>query len=627
MRAHPALIAFALVVSCARAPAVAPGEPGHAQGARHESAPSNVLRSDYVGSAACSACHAKETEAWARSPMHRMTRNADVADVKAPFDGRAMRFKGDSVSLESRGAARFVRIARDASLGELYRVTRIVGGRTREDFVGVRVKSEDDSRAVSDEMVLPVSYLIFSGALRYKGYSVLVHERDSAHAGPVWSETCLFCHNTVPFFSTVLGALAGPRAPAYQGEDLAPLLPEDRRWTWSVGDEHALAAAVDDELAHLRSGAPPSDDSPQTVLRTAIAATRSSFGGSDLVEVGIGCESCHGGARMHVRDPKTPPSVVPFGPMLAMSPPKAKTPEAAHAQEINRVCARCHQVLFSRYPWTWEGGRRTSNDRGGSPINSGEARDFLLGGCASAMACTTCHDPHDAKDRAEKDDALATPAGNAPCTRCHATYATDAALRAHAHHDPRGPGGACVACHMPRKNMGLDLRLTRYHRIGSPTDPERVLRDRPLECALCHQEKSTESLARTMESWWGKAYPRDLLERLYGELSEPNLAATLERGKPHEVAVAAAALGERHQRADGSAIARGLVNEYPLVRMFAARALTQAIGKDCGIDVNGADVAHIEAAAAACLGSAGLSVPAWAPPGPARPGDSEPVDD
>ena len=619
MRAHAPLgIAIALAVAwgCARSPAVAVAP---RTAAAERAPPSNVLRGDYVGSHECEACHAKEYAAWARSPMHRMTRNADAPDVAAPFDGRTMHFKGDAVSLETHGGTRFVRIIRGdgaSEANELYRVTRVIGGRTREDFVGVRVRDATDTRAVGDENVLPVSYLIFSGTLRYKGYSVLLHERDGAHAGPVWSETCLFCHNTVPFLSTILGALTGRRAPAYQGEDVDPLLPDARRWTWSVADPGALGTALDAELTHLRSSVARGDITSR--LHATIAATRRSFGPGDLVEIGIGCESCHGGARVHLADPDAAPSFLPYAPFLHVATTPTKSDHAARAQAINRVCARCHQVLFSRYPWTWEGGQRSSLDRGGSSISSGEARDFLMGGCASELSCTTCHDPHDGKTLA---------VGNAVCTSCHAQYTTDDALRAHAHHDPHGAGGACIACHMARKNMALDLGLTRYHRIGSPTDPARVLRDRPLECALCHADKSVESLVHSMETWWSKAYPRDLLVRLYGDLQQRTLAATVERGKAHEVAAAVVVLGEAHVRDAAPLIAKGLASEYPLVRMVAARALDEALGKTCALDANGASVAELETAATKCLVSRGLAAPAWGASVVSSPGEGAPPED
>jgi predicted CXXCH cytochrome family protein len=229
----------------------------------------------------------------------------------------------------------------------------------------------------------------------------------------------------------------------------------------------------------------------------------------------------------------------PRSPFLEARPEAAR--EITRAEEVNRVCARCHQVLFSRYPFTWEGGERRHNP-GGSSITSGEARDFLLGGCARRMSCVTCHDPH-TSDRSTDLERLGTVAGNAICVRCHGQYAAPAALAGHAHHDPGGAGASCIACHMPRKNMGLGYALTRYHRIGLPDDPARVERDRPLECALCHPGKTVSELVGSMESWWGRRYDRVALAGLYGDLDARPLEATLVRGKAHEQAVALATLG------------------------------------------------------------------------------------
>src|SRR5262249_35015074 len=152
-----------------------------------------------------------------------------------------------------------------------------------------------------------------------------------------------------------------------------------------------------------------------------------------------------------------------------------------------------------------------------------------LGGCSSAMSCVDCHDPH-AADKPERLAALQSTAGNALCTRCHGKYAKTEALAKHSHHDPNGTGAVCINCHMARKNMGLGYSMTRYHRIGSPTDKTRVEGDRPLECALCHAEKSTAELVATMERFWQKTYDRAVLGRLYGDLSAPNLRSTLKVG-------------------------------------------------------------------------------------------------
>ena len=74
-------------------------------------------------------------------------------------------------------------------------------------------------------------------------------------------------------------------------------------------------------------------------------------------------------------------------PLFDVTPPRGQT--GTRAQWINHTCAKCHTVLFTHYPWTWEGGERKERMPGGSSISSGEGRDFQLGGCSSQMACTT----------------------------------------------------------------------------------------------------------------------------------------------------------------------------------------------------------------------------------------------
>ena len=553
-----------LLGACARTPVggsnVAAGAVSSTPPAGDRNVRSNVAREDYVGSAACEPCHSDASSSWARSPMHRMTRDARGAEVRAPFDGTRWRFKDDAVVLEQRDGDRFVRIEPGGSGSRAYRVTRVIGGRTREDFAGVEIGGNPE------ELVLPVSFVYATGSLRYKGYSVMVHERATLRAGPVWSRTCIFCHNTIPEVDRMLGAIAGPRPPAYQGELVDGWLPVERRSRVRVLDQGAFAQVASDEIARLGGARPESGADSRTVARAAIEVVRAGFEGTSLVESGIGCEACHGGAREHVRDPAVHPSFEPRAPWLDV-----QLARPSRAQSIDRACARCHQVLFSRYPYTWEGGRRDST-AGGSHIASGEARDFLLGACAGEMSCTNCHDPHGG-DTPEAMRRLATPQGNGKCTSCHAKLADRERVRAHAHHDPAGAGGACIACHMPRKNMGLDGALTRYHRIGSPTDPARVLGDRPLECALCHADRSVGALADTMEKWWPVRYPRQGLTELYGSLDANVLRATLERGKAHEQAVAIGALGEARARDAAPLVAKQLNNEYPLVREWARRAL------------------------------------------------------
>jgi predicted CXXCH cytochrome family protein len=458
------------------------------------------------------------------------------------------------------------------------------------------------------ELVLPVTYVFSPPSFRLKGYSVMVGERPGLRAGGVWNQTCIFCHNTVPTFSTLLGELYGAHAPTYQGVMVDRLLPKSRRAALRIRDAAGIESAAADEveyLLHGNAGTPhPGDGSGAQVLADAIRTTRERFGATNLIEVGIGCESCHGGSREHVAEAGRKPSFEAKSPLFDV---QASTWDEKHhaldrTRAINRTCARCHQVLFSRYPFTWEGGLRVG-DPGGSHISSGEARDFLLGSCASALSCTTCHDPH-AADPKERLDALATPQGNEICTKCHAAYRGGDALRAHAHHDPKGQGAACINCHMPRKNMGLGYNLTRYHRIGSPTEPSRVERDRPLECALCHVDKTVSELISAMEGFWNKRFDRERLVALYGDPSASVLESTVLNGKAHEQATAIHVLGEHKVKHAMPAVALQLVNRYPLVRYFARQAIAQMAGRACDVDLDQED-AKVEADARQWLESAG----------------------
>ena len=255
-------------------------------------------------------------------------------------------------------------------------------------------------------------------------------------------------------------------------------------------------------------------------------------------------------------------------------------------------------MLFSGYEPTWEGGSRHGN-AGGGHINSGEARDMMLGACASKLSCVECHDPH-APDATAKLRALGGVDQDALCTKCHGDLASPSALRAHSHHEPAGEGARCLSCHMPKKNLALDGTLSRYHRIGSPNDPQRVLLDRPMECALCHGDKSVESLVATTETWWKRPYDREALRKLYGDLGSNVLLATAERGKPHEQAVAFYLLGEARTKAAVPLLAGQLTHPYPLVRGYAKRALDTIASRPIPVDID-ADDAAIEAAAKAWL--------------------------
>ena len=602
MRLYSLVVAVACG-ACARAP-VAASAPTSPPLAAPALVASNIVRADYAGSKACQGCHADEYDKFMAAPMHNMTRLPSAGVPEAPFSG-TFHFKDDEVRFATRGDDRLMTIVSATQPTRTFRVTRVIGGHYREDFAGV----EEGARDTTTERILPATWYFGTRAWRYKGYSVMGPERPGLRPGGVWNRTCIFCHNTIPYFDDMLGALADPKLGPYQGEVVDPLLPSARRARVEVTDAAGLHRAVADELRVL--GARPSavgsaSDSSRASVQDAgelLRAIRAKFDGGKLLEVGIGCESCHGGSAEHVKHNATRPSYAPRSTFLRVTAPVADG-GSARAVAINRACARCHQVLFTRYGWTWEGHARADAPPGGSNINSGEARDFLLGGCASAMACSDCHDPH-AHNRPHAAELEARADG--VCVRCHTKYANVIAQREHTHHDPAGAGGRCIACHMPQKNMSLDNRLGRYHRIASPTETAKVEGDRPLECALCHGDKPVETLVATMESWWGKSYDRARLRGLYGpDLTRADpLVETLARGKPHEQAVALALVGARGDKSVAPLVAAQLTHPIPILRYYAVAALEQLLGAPAPLDVH-ANNELIVRSAGAWLGRNGL---------------------
>jgi predicted CXXCH cytochrome family protein len=595
--------------------------PATAEGARRPAFPaivsSNILRGDYAGSRACAGCHSDIYDKFMAAPMHNMTRLPAGDTVQAPFAGERFRFKDDAVELETRGSERFMTIVSPTQGTRTFKITKVIGGHYREDFAGVEVGTSD----TGNERILPATYFLVTKTWRYKGYSVMGPERPGLRPGGIWNKTCIFCHNTIPYFSDIQGAIADARIGPYQGEVVDPLLPAERRARYRMSDEPAFVRAVNDELARLGARATTATTATAAAA-DLVRATRARFNAASLIELGIGCESCHGGSLEHVKHNATKPSFTPHSAFMSIdsATPDAKDAAARRAIEMTRVCARCHQVLFTQYQWTWEGGlRKGTGLPGGSNINSGEARDFLLGGCASAMTCSDCHDPH-GHNRARADEIEAR--ADAVCLRCHAQLATVEAQRAHTHHDPAGAGGRCLNCHMPRKNMTLDNRLGRYHRVASPTETAKVEGDRPLECALCHGDRPVAELVATMEAWWHKRYDRNRLRALYGDdLAHADvLVETLARGKPHEQAVALALLGARGPEGKRVAplVAAELTHEVPILRYYAANALAALLGEAPPLDVH-AHNNEISAAAAVWLRQHGLA-PATRAPSAAKTG-------
>jgi hypothetical protein len=129
---------LAATLACRPAPQAPPRGPGVSAAGDHHVI-SNVEAHDYAGSQACASCHPEISRSFTVSPMHGMTRLVESAVIHAPFAGESLHLGDDRATLETQAGGRFVRIDRPGTPPALYRVTRVLGGHHREDFVGVQV--------------------------------------------------------------------------------------------------------------------------------------------------------------------------------------------------------------------------------------------------------------------------------------------------------------------------------------------------------------------------------------------------------------------------------------------------------------------------------------------------------
>ena len=267
------------------------------------------------------------------------------------------------------------------------------------------------------DRILPISLDARAEGLRYKGYSVMVKERPGLRArASVGADLHLLPqHRAVPRRDARRARWPGEtRAVPGRGRR-RPRCPKDaptRRLEVDAIQRRSRAMRSLDEndgASSARDGATAAAIERATSSRRARASSE-----RHLVEVGIGCESCHVGCAAStctIRAKRRRSS-------RARRSCGQSTPARRAGRSRSTAPARAAIRCSSRgYPFTWEGGMR-ANAPGGSHINSGEARDLLLGACALEAGVRRV--PRSARARRRARCAqLERRAANAVCTKCH----------------------------------------------------------------------------------------------------------------------------------------------------------------------------------------------------------------
>ena len=356
-----------------------------------DAAGSTIARADYIGPAACGECHADQLTQWATSLHPVMNQLATGNAVIGDFRAAVVRYAGGEARFDHDATGYTMTLAKDARVVR-YRVTRTIGKRSLQEYVGVELGDREASGA---EVRLPFGWWPKRGGWYPQPYfdPWLPEDKVDVFAAvrEPWAERCVWCHSTYPFALRIARASVKPIGHGFEQQFVAAPGPK------------AEAGFMADRLAI-----------------------------DQQVTVGISCESCHLGGRAHAAG-----APIHFVPQGARSRPGAPTPttfarERADATIVNTVCAQCHSGPSPRLA------------DGTALRNSSEAIDLAASACTTAR-CTDCHDPH----RGGFDERRAITA----CTSCHPVLADPASARAHAGHDPTT---TCLDCHMPKIVMGID---------------------------------------------------------------------------------------------------------------------------------------------------------------------------
>lgn len=188
---------------------------------------------------------------------------------------------------------------------------------------------------------------------------------------------------------------------------------------------------------------------------------------------------------------------------------------------------------------------------------------------AQGVTCGDCHEPHGGRLRASADDV---------CAQCHA--ASKYASTNHHFHEPGAPGSACVSCHMATETyMVVDPRHDHGFRIPRPDLS--VTLGVPNACTKCHTDRSARWAADAVRTHYPERRPgfQGFAEAFAAaDANDPaaTIALTQVIANHDESAIARASALRRLARTPGetatSAAEAALEDPSPLVRAAAIDA-------------------------------------------------------
>ncbi|MBI5388293.1 MAG: ammonia-forming cytochrome c nitrite reductase subunit c552 [Verrucomicrobia bacterium] len=308
---------------------------------------------------------------------------------------------------------------------------------------------------------------------------------------------------------------------------------------------------------------------------------------TSMVEMGVGCESCHGPMADHVQWQRPRPQPAKGDPTL----------RKFSQDQMRDTCATCH-ARRSELTGTFRVGDDFFDhyglvipDETDTYYPDGQIRDedyefaAFLGSRMhfSGVRCGDCHSPHSAKNTIPNQDDL--------CLRCHAGPIPPAPkidAKTHSFHKPGTSGDHCVDCHMPQ-TVYMQRHWRRDHGF---TVPDPLLTKElgiPNACTRCHKDKSVDWAIDYADKWYGqrmerpaRARTRLVAQARAGRRDSVGGLTRLAREEPIPYWRAVATLLLRRWVEDAgvqAAIVERAQDTNALVRTMAARALDALAGQ------------------------------------------------
>jgi predicted CXXCH cytochrome family protein len=525
----------------------------------------NLRESPYVKAAQCARCHPDHAASFGRTFHRTMTQAADARSVRGNFAHAALDYFGVHAQMDKNTRGEHViRYQVAGAAAEAFIVEKTVGSRRYQQYVARR----------GQELVrLPLAYHL--------------EEQRWFHMN---------------------GAFLTP------DPELSP------DGTLARADYERHVTRWNDNCVFCHNVAPNPGKHPGEHGQPAFA--------TEVAELGIACEACHGPGGEHARKNANPLRRYVLHARQAADPSIVNPARLSDARSLD-VCGRCHGqritddvesflragdpflpgedlALYSAPLWrdTTLHGERAFEARfwaDGTPrLTAYEYQGTLLSPCAQrgTMTCLSCHGMHEGDPRGQLRP---NRTGAAMCTQCHEGLAAKPAQAAHARHPLSAALPSCRDCHMPEIVYGV-LDLHPSHRIESPAPRAQARDERPDACTQCHLDKTRAwAITERARLFGAEKKSADAAPFPASESPFSEVETQLFRGDPIQRAVAASALsgsGSVANRARARRLALLLEvmddDPYPAIRHLAQRSAIRLLGPSTPLDGYTPEMPHKE---------------------------------